>query len=312
MYVFASHGDYAAATLASCELIAGKLSNFATVTFHDPMGLADLIAAYEALFAKETDPANFQIITDIPNGSPANAALQFKHKHPGVRVFSGLSLGLALALATGTPIAEALKESQAIAKELFLKGESEAEAPADTAVTSTEKAFVPAPENTNTGDPLINVRVDARLIHGQVATMWTRTLNATRIMVVDDQIVQSEVQKMTLKTAVPGGVHLSILTPSGAAKRILAGNYQGQRVFVIVRNPKTLQEMVEAGVTLKAVNVGNISMAAGAKQIAKSVAVTPDNIAVFDYLTKHDVELYHQMVPNDQKVAFNTLLKNKA
>ena len=53
-------------------------------------------------------------------------------------------------------------------------------------------------------------------------------------------------------------------------------------------------------------------MAAGAKQIAKSVAVTPDNIAVFDYLTKHDVELYHQMVPNDQKVAFNTLLKNKA
>lgn len=70
--------------------------------------------------------------------------------------------------------------------------------------------------------------------------------------------------------------------------------------------------MVEAGVTLKAVNVGNISMAAGAKQIAKSVAVTPDNIAVFDYLTKHDVELYHQMVSNDQKVAFNTLLKNKA
>ncbi|MED7634047.1 UNVERIFIED_CONTAM: PTS mannose/fructose/sorbose transporter subunit IIAB, partial [Lactobacillus paragasseri] len=54
MYVFASRGDYAAATLASCELIAGKLSNFATVTFHDPMGLADLIAAYEALFAKET------------------------------------------------------------------------------------------------------------------------------------------------------------------------------------------------------------------------------------------------------------------
>ena len=142
--------------------------------------------------------------------------------------------------------------------------------------------------------------------------MWTRTLNATRIMVVDDQIVQSEVQKMTLKTAVPGGVHLSILTPSGAAKRILAGNYQGQRVFVIVRNPKALQEMVEAGVTLKTVNVGNISMAAGAKQIAKSVAVTPDNIAVFDYLTKHGVELYHQMVPNDQKVAFNTLLKNKA
>ncbi|QVI34484.1 PTS mannose/fructose/sorbose transporter subunit EIIAB [Lacticaseibacillus chiayiensis] len=300
MYVLASHGTYAEATLASCELIAGKLPNFTTVSFHDPMSIADLTAAYATAFSKETDPASYTIITDIPNGSPANAALQFKHEHPEIHIFSGLSLALVLALATGTPMGEALTQSKSIIKELSLHDDR---ADALKQVSTNQSSAI-----NNTGNPLINVRVDARLIHGQVATMWTRTLNATRIMVVDDQIVKSEVQKMTLKTAVPGGVHLSILTSVGAAKRILADQYQGQRVFLIVRNPKALQEMVAAGVKFDTINVGNLSMAAGAKQVAKSVAVTPADVAIFDYLTEHGIKLYHQMVPNDPKVDFMPLL----
>lgn len=301
MYVLVSHGNYAEATLASCEIIAGKLPNFTAISFHDPMSVADLSAAYANAFSKVKDPADFIIVTDIPNGSPANAALQFKHQHPDIHVFSGLSLGLVLALATGTPIAEALEQSKAIIKELSLHN--------DRTEFLKQTPANPVKEVNDTVNPLINIRVDARLIHGQVATMWTRTLNATRIMVVDDQIVKSEVQKMTLKTAVPGGVHLSILTPAGAAKRILADQYQGQRVFLIVRNPKALQEMVAAGVKLDSVNVGNLSMAAGAKQIAKSVAVTAEDVTVFDYLAAHGVKLYHQMVPNDPKVDFMPLLK---
>lgn len=57
-----------------------------------------------------------------------------------------------------------------------------------------------------------HVRVDERLIHGQVATMWTNTIKATRIMIVDDAVVKNEMEKVALKTAVPAGVKLSILT----------------------------------------------------------------------------------------------------
>lgn len=301
MYVLTSHGDYARETLASCEMITGKLDNFTTVSFHDPMGLADLDAAYAQAFADRTDQEPFVIVTDIPNGSPANAALQFQHEHPEVRVFSGLSLGLLLAIATGTPIDEAVVQARETLKELTLTGGRTVTSPSTDSADGAAEPY--------SGNPLINVRVDARLIHGQVATMWTRSLNATRIMIVDDQIVTSEVQKMTLKAAVPGGVHLSILTAAGAAQRILAGAYDGQRVFLLVRDPQALEDMVNAGVTFKEVNVGNISMAEGAKQVAKSVAVTPKDVAVFDFLTDHGVQLYHQMVPNDKREDFTALLK---
>lgn len=95
-----------------------------------------------------------------------------------------------------------------------------------------------------------HVRVDERLIHGQVATMWTNTIKATRIMIVDDAVVKNEMEKVALKTAVPAGVKLSILTVKGAANNINNDKYAGQQVFLIVKSPHALRGLVDAGVEL--------------------------------------------------------------
>lgn len=72
---------------------------------------------------------------------------------------------------------------------------------------------------------IIAVRIDGRLIHGQVANLWTTKLNITRIMVVDDEVSQSAIEKSGLKLATPAGVKLSVLPYTRAAKNILAGRY---------------------------------------------------------------------------------------
>ena len=79
---------------------------------------------------------------------------------------------------------------------------------------------------------IVSVRLDERLIHGQVAAVWTRTLGITRIMIVDNEIVHDEVAKIALKSAVPVGIKLSILTTESAAKKINAGQYYDQKVFL--------------------------------------------------------------------------------
>lgn len=55
------------------------------------------------------------------------------------------------------------------------------------------------------------VRIDGRLIHGQVANLWTTKLGVTRIMVIDDQVAASDIEKAGLKLARPAGVDLSVL-----------------------------------------------------------------------------------------------------
>lgn len=300
MFILASHGDYALETLRSCEMITGNLSDFATVSFKDPMSVDDVVSSYDKIYQENTPLSKVTIIVDIPNGTPANAAKMFISKHPEVHLYSGLSLMLVLSLATGTTINEAIQEAKAL-----------------TGSTAAAKSFVsksdPQKKNNpkNSVNPLINVRIDSRLIHGQVATMWTRSLNVTRIMVVDNQIVKSGVQKTTLKTAVPAGVHLSILTADGAARRINSGQYNGQRVFLLVKNPQVIDELISKNVKIAAVNVGNISMSAGARQVAKSVAVTKADVKTFEKLAKKGLNFYHQMVPNDKQENFMQMLEEK-
>ncbi|SJZ55342.1 PTS system, mannose-specific IIB component [Pilibacter termitis] len=156
---------------------------------------------------------------------------------------------------------------------------------------------------------LANIRIDERLIHGQVATMWTNYLKTDRIIVVDNDVVKNEMDKDVLKMAKPSSVKLSILTARGAAKRINDGNYDDQRVFLIVKKPSTLAEMVECGAKLEEVNVGNMSAKQGSRQVAKSIGVTEADIAAFHYLADHGVKLVAQMVPNEDKTNFMTLLK---
>lgn len=64
---------------------------------------------------------------------------------------------------------------------------------------------------------IIGVQIEGRLIHGQVANLWTNKLSITRIMVVDDEVAQNAIEKSGLKLATPAGVKLSILPIEKAA-----------------------------------------------------------------------------------------------
>ncbi|AYW47270.1 PTS mannose transporter subunit IIAB [Tetragenococcus osmophilus] len=156
---------------------------------------------------------------------------------------------------------------------------------------------------------IVSIRIDERLIHGQVATMWTNHLKADRIIVIDDEIVHDEMEKDVLKMAKPSSCKLSILTTRGAANRINAGKYENERVFILVKNPTTLVALLKNNLDLIEVNVGNMSSKKDSKQITKSISLTEEDIEKFEVLNKRHVELFAQMTPNDEKRNFMNLLK---
>ncbi|WP_027825519.1 PTS mannose/fructose/sorbose transporter subunit IIAB [Lactobacillus psittaci] len=293
-----SHGNYAKATLESCQMILGPLKQVKAVEFKQTMNQDDLLAEIETAYAS-FDSAPI-ILVDFKGGTPGNCAIRFQAKHPEIRIYAGLSFALVLALATGTPVDEAFNQVQASSGALG----STPNLDKNTSTPSSNKKI----ETNNNNPAKFFVRIDERLIHGQVATMWTNALKLTRLMVVDDDIVKSNIQKTALKTACPHGIHLSILTSKGAAKRIKANNYHGQTVLILVKNPLVLQRLVENGVALPAINVGNMSTKDSSRQVAKSVAVTAEDIAAFKFLDQHGLKLYHQMVPAETAEDFMPLL----
>lgn len=158
---------------------------------------------------------------------------------------------------------------------------------------------------------IIAVRIDGRLIHGQVANLWTTKLNITRIMVVDDEVSQSAIEKSGLKLATPAGVKLSVLPYARAAENILAGRYDSQRLLIVAKKPHYLLKLVEAGVPLEEINVGNMSQSDTTTSITRSVNVDEQDVAEFKELNKHGVHLIYQMVPADSAEDFMELLNKK-
>ncbi|EIX6391827.1 PTS sugar transporter subunit IIB [Enterococcus faecalis] len=156
---------------------------------------------------------------------------------------------------------------------------------------------------------IVDARVDERLIHGQVATVWTNTVGAQRIMVVNDAAVKDQLQIGALKMAKPAGVKLSILSKRKAIEKILAGNYDEEKVFLITKDIADMAALIDGGVPLQSFNVGNISQKEGSRAIKKSVALTDEDIQTVRRLTDNGVTITAQMIPSEPNEAILTFIK---
>ncbi|MCI1894931.1 MAG: PTS sugar transporter subunit IIB [Lactobacillus sp.] len=155
---------------------------------------------------------------------------------------------------------------------------------------------------------IIASRIDGRLVHGQVANLWTTKLQASRIIVVDDEASKDKIQKSGLRMAAPMSVRLSVLDADTAADHINAGKYDSQRVFVVAKRPATFLKLVQKGVPIKELNVGNMSQTNETKSVSKSINVVQEDIDAFHELDKAGVKLTAQMVPADDSHDFLPML----
>lgn len=148
---------------------------------------------------------------------------------------------------------------------------------------------------------IIHVRIDDRLIHGQVAAFWCNTLKAQRIMVANDSVAVDDLQKSVLRMVAPPGVATSIITKERAAENIKAGKYNQERVMLILKNPRDALDLIDLGIEIKAINVGNMAHKENTLQIKRSINVTLEDIENFKKLNINGVELTSIMVPDEPK-----------
>lgn len=141
------------------------------------------------------------------------------------------------------------------------------------------------------------LRVDDRLVHGQVVTAWLKQLKAKVIIAVDDTAASNTIISKALKMATPKSVELVIVSAE-EGKSILA-NYEEADVMVITKAPATAKALIEANPDYQwTVNVGNVGMAPGRKKCAQTVHLDDENYAAVRALKESgNVEIYMQTVP---------------
>jgi len=151
-------------------------------------------------------------------------------------------------------------------------------------------------------------RVDERLIHGQVATVWVNSLGCNRIIVANDDAPKSEMQITALKLACPAGVKLSVLSLMKAVQNVKDGKYDADRVFFITKDIGDCKKALELGLPVNTVNVGNASYKEGYKKIKNSVSLSDEEIVKIHKIIASGVHVTAQMLPNESDASIEVYL----
>ena len=142
------------------------------------------------------------------------------------------------------------------------------------------------------------IRIDDRLIHGQVVVGWVKALSIQRLVVVSDSIAKNSMEKTLMEMAVPSGLQVRFFTVEEA---VSAARPQEDRIksLFLFSNPLEVLSFVEKGGAVASVNVGGMHFAEGKRQVSRCLFINDDEIAVFKALRDRGIELEVRIVPGD-------------
>ena len=144
---------------------------------------------------------------------------------------------------------------------------------------------------------ILLTRIDNRLVHGQVATQWNSTLGSNLILVANDDVASNTMRQNLMKMAAPQGVATRYFSIQKTIDVIFKAAPR-QHIFIVVESPEDALRLVEGGVPIKKLNIGNMHMSEGKRQVATSVAVNDEDVAAFKELQELGVELEIRRVPS--------------
>ena len=156
---------------------------------------------------------------------------------------------------------------------------------------------------------IVLARIDDRLIHGQVATVWSKVTGCQRIIVCDDEVAKDEIRSPLLKQVAPPGIKSHVVEVDKAVRVYDNPKYAEDKCLLLFTNPTSVLRMVEAGVDIKSVNIGGMSFKEGKRQITGAVSVNDEDVASFKALNEKGIELEIRKVNTDKKVMLMDVLK---
>jgi mannose PTS system EIIAB component len=308
--VIASHGEFATGILQSGAMIFGEQENVKAVTLMPSEGPNDVKAKMKEAISSFDNQDEVLFLIDLWGGTPFNQASSLIDEQEGKwAIVTGLNLAMVIesyaARMSKDTAYEVAEQILGTAKEAVKIKPEELE-PADTAKADVGPASSGAP---GTFDYVL-ARIDTRLLHGQVATAWTKNTQPTRIIVVSDVVAEDELRKKLIQQAAPSGVKAHVVP----IKKMIElakddQHFGGQRALLLFENPQDVLRAVEGGVPLETINVGSMSHSTGKVQPNKVLAFDQNDIDTFRKLKEFGVDFDVRKVPADQYGNMDEILR---
>jgi mannose/fructose/N-acetylgalactosamine-specific phosphotransferase system component IIB len=152
--------------------------------------------------------------------------------------------------------------------------------------------------------PVSMIRIDDRLIHGQVTTAWLRVYSSDIIIIANDRISKDPTMKMIFSINTIPGKQIKLLSILDTVQ-YLQGEGEKLKVFLITPSPVDVVALMDAGLPVTKINIGGLQGRPGARGIAKVVFALEAELQAFKELDSRGVDMEVQMVPTDRVARLN-------
>jgi PTS system mannose-specific IIB component len=150
-------------------------------------------------------------------------------------------------------------------------------------------------------------RIDDRLIHGQVATVWVKEVGCNKIIACSDEVAADQLRKTLLLQVTPPGIKAYVLPIDKAIEAYKNPKYNDFKTLFLFTNPTDVLRMVEGGVDIKSVNVGGMCYKDGKILITGAVSVDKTDVDAFRKLHERGIELEVRKIASDSKINLMSL-----
>ena len=280
--IVASHGEFAAGIKQSASMILGEAELLESVVFMPSEGPDDLYKKIQDAITKlGTEEVLFLSEREDLNTAHEVAKAIVPEGRDQVKVRP-----------------EELQPKETVAKAV--------------AQDDTPKGAIP--EGTVIGDGKIKfvlARIDTRLLHGQVATSWTKATNPNRIIVVSDTVSKDELRKKLIEQAAPPGVRAHVIPLDKLVEISKDPRFGNTKALLLFENPQDALYVIEKGVDIKELNVGSMAHSVGKVMVNNVLSMDQNDVDTYKKLRDLGVQFDVRKVAADKRADLFKLISEK-
>ncbi|AJQ99418.1 MULTISPECIES: PTS mannose transporter subunit IIAB [Hafnia] len=310
--IIGTHGAAAEQLLKTAEMLLGEQSNVAYIDFVPGENAETLIEKYNERLTHLDTSKGVIFLVDTWGGSPFNAASRIVTDKENYEVITGVNVPMLVETFMARDDDPSFDELVALALETGREGVRALRAKEPEPAKPQPKPAAPkAPQAPMSPEDHMKIglaRIDDRLIHGQVATRWTKETNVSRIIVVSDEVAADHVRSTLLKQVAPPGVTAHVVDVEKMIRVYNNPAYGRDRVMLLFTNPTDVVRLVENGVNITSVNIGGMAFRQGKNQITNAVSVDEKDIEAFKKLDARGIELEVRKVSSDSRLKMMELI----
>lgn len=314
--ILASHGEFAEGIMQSGSMIFGEQEKVKAVTLMPSEGPDDLKAKLEEAIASFGEGSEVLFLVDLWGGTPFNQANSlFEDNKDKWAIVSGLNLPMLIEAYASRLSMDSAHE---IAKHILVVAKEGLKVKPESLETVVEKPVVAEvkqkslPAGTVVGDGKLKIglaRVDSRLLHGQVATAWTKSILPNRIIVVSDAVAKDNMRKKLIEQAAPPGVKANVIPVDKMIEISKDPRFGNTKALLLFENPQDVLRAIDGGVEISNLNIGSMAHSVGKVVVSKVLSLGNDDVKAFEAMKAQGIKFDVRKVPNDSSANMDELIK---